>query len=66
MGHHMKRGKHIVVDGPIEIIFGEGEVTINSLQGELLKIHNARNVVLHYLDHGETELYGDLDTQVKN
>lgn len=49
----------ILASGPLEITIGGGELRINSLSGPLIHIFNARHLVFHYLDHDETEIFGD-------
>lgn len=56
----------IVANGPIEIVVGQQMIQINAIGGPILRIHNARHVVIHYLDHAETEIFGTIGTNPSN
>lgn len=56
----------IVADGPIEICLGQSQVWISSTSGPLVHITNATFVVFHYLDHGETQIFGELHPEQRH
>ena len=56
----------IQATGPIEICIHQGEVIISSLKGPIVRILDARQVVIAYPDHGNAEIYGDLSRPTSN
>lgn len=56
----------VLANGPIEITLGNGNIEISSLAGPLIRILSARHVVFHYLDHEETQIFGDTSLPLSN
>jgi hypothetical protein len=46
-------------NGTLEVVIGEGCLAITSSDsGPIVRILNAKHIVIHYLDHDNTQIFG--------